>query len=182
MQNENEKYPFDYFEMEFTDLYERMFPEGKQNKKGYEVPYLEFEGEKIYWMDERDVNEEFEAMIELISANPKYNPSIILDCNFDKGEQLYSYGNEGLIEIFASYWLSGKNTGPFYFSGKLNVDKKLLIYNNSEETDFWGGGIGGFAMKKEVCEDGSIIYHCNGYDEENKKSFDEIVFRLTILK
>ena len=51
MQNENEKYPFDYFEMEFTDLYERMFPEGKQNKKGYEVPNLEFEGEKIYWMD-----------------------------------------------------------------------------------------------------------------------------------
>lgn len=26
-------------------------------------------------------------------------------------------------------------------------------------------------MKKEICKDGSIIYRCNGYDEDNKKYF-----------
>lgn len=120
-------------------------------------------------------------MVELISANPKYNPKIVLTCDVLKGEELCFYGNRGWLELSASYWLSGRHKGPFYFGGNLNISKKLIVYNSSEEFEI-EHHTGGFAMKKEICEDGSIIYYCNGYDYENKKSFDEIIFKLTILK
>ena len=68
----NKKYPFNYFQIEFPKVFQKVYSEEQETKEITEVPYIEFEGEKVYWLDEIYIEDEFEAMVELISANPKY--------------------------------------------------------------------------------------------------------------
>lgn len=167
------KVPFNYFELEFDK-------ECEANFDPYKPCTIEFEGETLYALDRLNVNETFRAKLELIHANDIEIPRIRICCEYNEGERLHFEGeNEDYATLTITHNYLQKE-GELYFKGYVPYKKQFVIYHVVEEQGyFWSCGQ---AMKKEICKDGSIIYRCNGIDKDNKKSFDTIIFKLTILE